>query len=163
MGDHTESLQIDFDPAQLSLAKIMELYFANRSSCRAAYSRQYMSAIFVHDDAQKNAALDAKKVIESRGTKVHASILPAAQFYLAEDYHQKYMLRNDAPLMRDFKAMYPNDSDFVNSTAAARVNGLLGAGRRASSDVELKSFNLSAETHAYLRTRVKISESTSNP
>jgi peptide-methionine (S)-S-oxide reductase len=45
---------------------------------------------------------------------------------LAEDYHQKYQLRRHRQLMTEFKAMYSRNIDFVNSTAAARVNRYVG-------------------------------------
>ena len=53
-------------------------------------------------------------------------ILPAETFYLAEDYHQKYYLRRQRVLAQDFGRAYPNEADFINSTAVMRVNGLLG-------------------------------------
>ena len=53
-------------------------------------------------------------------------MLPYTGFTRAEDYHQKYSLRNDAALMREFHALYPDEQEFADSTAAARVNGYLG-------------------------------------
>jgi len=86
-----------------------------------------MSAIFYHDDAQRELALETKAVAERRrNTKIYTEIVPFDRFYMAEDYHQKYELRRNTALMKEFKAMYPRSVDFVNSTAAARVNGYLG-------------------------------------
>ena len=50
----------------------------------------------------------------------------AGTFWSAEAYHQKYYLRGDPLLMAEFRAMYPDDEAFVDSTAAARVNGYVG-------------------------------------
>jgi len=158
LGDHTEAFQIDYDPAVISYEKLLSLFWNNRASCRAAWSRQYMSAIFYHNDEQKKLALETKKAVAATGKEVHAEILPVGTFTLAEDYHQKYMLRNDRVLMREFKAMYPNDADFVNSTAAARVNGYLGGGRRKITEAELRSLGLSPDGEKYLRKQVEVVE-----
>ena len=53
-------------------------------------------------------------------------ILPLKEFYLAEDYHQKHMLRGYPELMDEFRAKYPTVKELISSTAAARVNGYLG-------------------------------------
>jgi peptide-methionine (S)-S-oxide reductase len=86
-----------------------------------------MSAILYHDESQLKLALETKAVEEKRrGTKIFTEIAPFAKFYLAEDYHQKYQLRQHRQLMAEFKAIYPRNIEFVNSTAAARVNGYVG-------------------------------------
>jgi hypothetical protein len=59
--------------------------------------------------------------------KIQTEILPFGKFYLAEDYHQKYQLRQRRQLMAEFKAMYSRNIDFVNSTAAARAKGMSAA------------------------------------
>lgn len=90
-----------------------------------------MSAIFYHDEIQQKLALETMAFEENRrNRKIHTEILPFDKFYLAEDYHQKYQLRQHRRLMAEFKAFYPRNIDFVNSTAAARVNGYVaGHGR----------------------------------
>ncbi len=86
-----------------------------------------MSAIFYHNDEQRKLAFETRNFEEKqRHKKIQTEILPFAKFYLAEDYHQKYQLRGNKDLMREFKAMYPRNIDFINSTAAARVNGYIG-------------------------------------
>jgi methionine-S-sulfoxide reductase len=127
LGDHTETLQLDFDPQQISYADLLEVFWKSHNPCDRPGSRQYMSAIFYHDEAQKKAALATRdREAAKRRSPITTAILPAKEFYLAEDYHQKYQLRQRSDLMREFRAMFPEEKDFVASTAAARVNGYLG-------------------------------------
>ena len=73
-------------------------------------------------------------------------IVPASQFYLAEDYHQKYRLRRMPEVEQALRAIYPSNDDFVNSTAVARINGYLGRyGTFEALEVELESLDLSPE------------------
>ncbi len=65
-----------------------------------------MSAIFYHNEEQKKLALQTKEQIAAKlGREVFTSILPAAEFYLAEDYHQKYRLQQKRDLMKEFRAI----------------------------------------------------------
>lgn len=105
-----------------------------------------MAIIFYHDDEQKEAALKSKSELQNdRGRDVTTQVEPFSKFYMAEDYHQKYYLQNDAELAYEIKTYYPDFEDFVNSTAAARLNGLVGgyAGPDLTAE-ELESYGLSA-------------------
>ena len=105
----------------------MDIFWHEHDPTYRAWSRQYKSAIFYHDETQQKLALETKAIEESRrNKKIQTEILPFGKFYLAEDYHQKYQLRRHRQLMTEFKAMYSRNIDFVNSTAAARVNGYVG-------------------------------------
>lgn len=74
---------------------------------------------------------------------MHTQVLGLDRFYLAEDYHQKYYLRNSSVLAREFSAMYPSPSALRDSTAAARVNGYLGGGGDAKDLLnEIESYGL---------------------
>jgi peptide-methionine (S)-S-oxide reductase len=112
--------------------------------------------VFYGNDEQKRLALKTKERAAARlGRPVTTEILPLATFYVAEDYHQKYRLRHKSDFMREFKAMYPNDADLMNSTAAARVNGFLaGNGSAELLDEEIDDYGLSPEAAAKLREMV---------
>ena len=83
-----------------------------------------MSIVFYHNDEQKRLALETKdrEAVRLMGT-IFTEVVPFSEFYLAEAYHQKYRLQQVSDLMKDFRAIYPDDGDFVSSTAAARING----------------------------------------
>ena len=145
--DHSETLQIDYDPTRISYNKLLEIFWRSHNPTRRAWSRQYKSAIFYHNEKQYQLALETKTLEEKRrGKKIKTEILPFDKFYLAEDYHQKYQLRGQKELMKEFQAMYPQNIDFVNSTSAARVNSYVG-GHGAPEEIEanLKSLGLSDE------------------
>ena len=127
LGDHTESIQIDFDPKQISYDQLLAVFWKSHDPTQRPYSRQYMSAVFCQDDEQRRQAEASKTREEARlKARIHTEIRPAAAFTLAEDYHQKYYLRNVRSLMQDFAANFSREADFVASTAAARLNGYVG-------------------------------------
>lgn len=75
-----------------------------------------------------------------------AEIGPFSAFYLAEDRHQKYQLRQVRDLMQEIKTIYPNLDKLVDSTATARVNGCLdGHGTVEQLTAEIERFGLSPE------------------
>lgn len=147
IGDHSETIQIDYDPASISYDKLLEIFWRNHDPTHRAWSRQYKSAIFYHDEKQFRLALETKALEEKRrGKKIQTEILPFDRFYLAEDYHQKYQLRRQKELMEEFQAMYSQNIDFVNSTGAARVNGYVsGHGTPEEIKANLKNLGLSDE------------------
>jgi methionine-S-sulfoxide reductase len=152
LGDHTETIEIDFDPSKIAYARLLEHFWACHNPCSTPFSRQYLSAIFVHDEGQKRAVLESKAREEARrGGTIKTEILPYTKFWPAEDYHQKYYLRNDHDLRREFQAIYPAEGDFVASTAVARVNGYLGGNAPASQiRAESDSLGLSPEARKRL-------------
>jgi peptide-methionine (S)-S-oxide reductase len=152
LGDHTEAVQVDYDPAQTSYEQLLAVFWATHNPCAQTGSRQYMSAVFYDNDAQKKLALQTRDRQQARrGTPIATKILPVEAFYVAEDYHQKFLLREEASLIREFAAMYPDPKDFRNSTAAARVNSYLGGhGSKQMIEKEIDQLGLSPEARQRL-------------
>lgn len=90
LGDHTETVEIEFDPSQISYQQLLKHFWSEHDPL-AQQKTQYRSVIFVMNDDQRAQALASKRAHQKRlGQPVRTSIEPAGQFYLAEDYHQKY-------------------------------------------------------------------------
>jgi peptide-methionine (S)-S-oxide reductase len=127
LGDHTETVEVDFDPGRISYRELLDIFWKSHDPTSRPWSRQYRAAIFFHNEAQRKLAAESKEREEARlKEKIYTEILPFTGFTLAEDYHQKYRLRQEPDILRAFEQIYPSERDFVNSTAAARVNGYLG-------------------------------------
>jgi peptide-methionine (S)-S-oxide reductase len=146
LGDHTETIQIDYDPTRISYGKLLETFWDSHNPAQRPWSRQYKSIIFFHNEEQRQLAIETRdQEAIKRKAKIFTEIVPAASFYPAEAYHQKYSLRREPDLMKEFNAMYPDDNDFMNSTAAARLNGYIdGYGTLEVLQEELDSYGLSA-------------------
>lgn len=155
LGDHTEVIQIDYDPRQISYEALLDLFWAEHDPTDRVLSRQYMAAVFYQNDAQRRAAERSKARLEAKlGKTVRTPILPVGVFTRAEDYHQKYFLRHERLLMREFSAFYPADDAFVDSTAAARANGYVGGyGTPAERAADLPRLGLSPEAVRQLTVR----------
>ena len=152
LGDHSESIQIDYDPTAISYRDLLKRFWGAHDPSTGSWSRQYRAAIFYHNDGQKRLALETRDEIEAtQRVKVQTEIVPLSRFYVAEAYHQKYGLRGHSEFMREFRNIYPSDEAFMNSTAAARVNGYLsGYGTAAALQEEVGSLGLSPETQRRL-------------
>ena len=96
---HAEVVEITFDPVQLPYEQLLETFWKlhdpttpNRQG--PDVGSQYRSVIFFHSPAQEAAARAAKERLDKSGkfrNPVVTQIVPAAPFYKAEDYHQRYL------------------------------------------------------------------------
>jgi len=145
LDGHTETVQIDYDPTRISYNELLDVFWDSHDATRTPYSQQYKSIIFYHDEAQRRLAIESQQQEEARvGRKTTTEITPFSEFYVAEAYHQKFFLRQVPGLMADFSAIYPDTDEFINSTAAARVNGYVdGYGTPEALQKELESYGLS--------------------
>lgn len=115
LGDHSESIQIDFDPQQVSYEQLLGMALKQGDFGGLAWSRQYRSVVFYHTKSQLDIA-------RARGIK---ELEPVGTFTRAEDYHQKYYLQQ-SNLVKELYARYPDSRSFTDSTAVARANGIAG-------------------------------------
>jgi methionine-S-sulfoxide reductase len=96
---HAESIEIKFDPDRISYEEILRFFFrlhdpttANRQG--NDIGTQYRSAIFVHDDKQREVAERVKKEVDASGKwtrPIATEVVAATDFWPAEDYHQDYL------------------------------------------------------------------------
>ncbi|MCG7600962.1 peptide-methionine (S)-S-oxide reductase MsrA [Halomonas sp. McH1-25] len=98
--DHAEAVRVEYDPSQVDYATLLEAFWHNidpfaedRQFCDTG--SQYRSAIFYHDEQQKQLAERTKADLEQRfGRDIATQIVPAGQFWDAEAYHQDYYEKN---------------------------------------------------------------------
>lgn len=127
MGDHTETVQVDYDPRQISYEQLLAVFWESHAPGSRTWSRQYMKAVFYHDEQQHRRAEASKAALAERlGKKVRTQIVPLRSFTMAEDYHQKYLLKGQTKLADAMRRYYPAEKVFVDSTAVARLNGYAG-------------------------------------
>lgn len=120
---HAEVVQLQFDPAVTSYREILEVFFAihdpttlNRQGNDAG--TQYRSAIFTHSAAQDRTAREVIRDLDSQriwDDPIVTDVVPASEFFLAEDYHQEYFANNSrqpycqfvvAPKVRKFREKF---------------------------------------------------------
>ena len=99
---HAEVVQVHFDPNVVSYRDLLNVFFAihdpttlNRQG--ADVGTQYRSAIFYHDEEQKNIAEELIKDLNAQqiwDRPIVTKVTKLDKFYMAEDYHQEYFARN---------------------------------------------------------------------
>lgn len=144
MGDHTECFEVDYDPVVISYDDLLEEFWTSHNPTSPSWKTQYASIILAHDDEQLRLAQESAERFSAVVKRpVSTRIERLDRFWMAEDYHQKYYLRNDRFLYREMRDYYPAENDFVDSTASARINGFLaGAGNCLLLERELPKLGL---------------------
>ena len=95
---HAEAVEVEFDPSQVSYRELLALFFQSHDPTTLNrqgpdFGTQYRSAIFYHDAEQEAEAREAKAALEKAGVlkrPIVTQIVPAPEFYRAEEYHQQY-------------------------------------------------------------------------
>ncbi|MFL5793043.1 MAG: peptide-methionine (S)-S-oxide reductase MsrA, partial [Actinomycetota bacterium] len=106
MTGHAEAVLVVFDPAKITYEQLLKIFWEHHDPTQGMrqgndVGSEYRSAIFVHDEAQRAAAEDSKRMYQEGlsaagyGTITTEITGPAAPpFYFAEDYHQQYLDKN---------------------------------------------------------------------
>lgn len=121
---HAESVQVVFDPSQISYGQLLQVFFTvhdptllNRQG--PDVGTQYRSAVFYRNDAQKRAVeayLAQLRAAKTFPRPVVTQVAPLKAFYAAEAYHQDYMAKhpnamyivvNDAPKVEQIRRQFP--------------------------------------------------------
>jgi peptide-methionine (S)-S-oxide reductase len=98
---HAEALQVFYDPEKISYRELLEFFYrmhdpTSLNSQGPDVGSQYRSGIFYHDDAQKAEAETVTEKVNAQWYKggVVTQVLPAGEWWDAEDYHQRYLDNN---------------------------------------------------------------------
>jgi peptide-methionine (S)-S-oxide reductase len=104
---HAESVRVVFDPAKVSYPELLKVFWESHDPTQGMrqgndIGSQYRSVIFYTSPAQKAAAEESraayqKKLSEAGYGEITTEIVPAGEFYFAEDYHQQYLSSNKNP------------------------------------------------------------------
>jgi len=99
---HAEAVQVEYDPNEITYDELLKVFWSNHDP--TTLNRQgpdighpYRSAIFFHNEEQAQIAPKSKEELEKSGKfqkPIVTEIVPAPEFYKAEDYHQKYFQKH---------------------------------------------------------------------
>ena len=96
---HAEVVQVEYDPSAVAYSRLLSVFWENhnpttRNRQGPDIGDQYRSAIFFQTPEQETAAFTSKDDLQRSGryrTSIVTEIVPASEFYLAEEYHQQYL------------------------------------------------------------------------
>jgi len=96
---HAEVVQVEYDPAEVPYDRLLGVFWVSHDPTQLNrqgpdVGAQYRSVIFFHTPEQEAAARESKAALDSSGRfrrPIVTEILPAPEFWLAEDYHQQYL------------------------------------------------------------------------
>jgi methionine-S-sulfoxide reductase len=99
---HREAIEVTYDPSRVSYEKLLGIYWSNIDPTQADgqfadIGLSYQAAIYYGNDEEKRIAEGSKEALGKSGQydkPIVTQILPAMKFYPAEEYHQKYYLKN---------------------------------------------------------------------
>ncbi|MBN1375026.1 MAG: peptide-methionine (S)-S-oxide reductase MsrA [Dehalococcoidia bacterium] len=139
---HYEAIQIAYDPGKISYEKLLDVYWRQIDPTDAGgqfadKGSQYKTAVFYHNQMQKESVEKSKIQLENSGRfdkPVVTHILPYKAFYPAEDYHQDYYEKN--PGRYEFYKKGSGRADYLKEKWAENENGY--ADFQKPSDEELR-------------------------
>jgi len=104
MTGHTEVVLVVFDPKTISYDELLKVFWENHDPTQGMrqgndVGTQYRSGVYAYGDAQRQAAERSRDAYQQKLTAagygpITTEILPAPDFYYAEDYHQQYLAKN---------------------------------------------------------------------
>jgi len=104
MTGHAEVVLVVFDPAIVSYDDLLKVFWENHDPTQGMrqgndVGTQYRSGVYFYDEAQQRAAEKSRDAYQARLTaagygRITTDVLPAPEFYYAEDYHQQYLAKN---------------------------------------------------------------------
>ena len=101
---HAEAIQIEFDPSTTSYEELLMIFWSNHNPTTVNQQgpdigEQYRSVVFFHNQEQEKVAKEVKEKLQDAalkqfGKNIVTEIVPATEFFKAEEYHQRYLEKN---------------------------------------------------------------------
>lgn len=98
---HAEVVEVEYDPEKVSYETILDTFWTSHDPTQVNrqgpdYGDQYRTVVFYHSPEQKAVAEESRRAMDAAGrfsSPIATSIEPATTFYVAEDYHQEYLVK----------------------------------------------------------------------
>jgi peptide-methionine (S)-S-oxide reductase len=138
LGDHTEVVQIDYDPEIVTYRELVEDIFQQHDPWTQPQKTQYQNGVFAATPTQRTTIDAVLAAIGDTDTadSIETRIERLSRFYPAEDYHQKYRLRSMPSFLSAFEEAAYTDEEIRDSPIAAALNGYV-AGHHVDIDTDL--------------------------
>lgn len=124
IGDHSEVVQVDYDPAETTFGALVHEAIAGHDVTRQPAKRQYQHVLFYETDAERECVEDALAALDVPSVATRVERL--GSFAVAEPYHQKFNLRGKRWATDAFDDAGYDRDDVRESPAAAKLNAVLG-------------------------------------
>jgi peptide methionine sulfoxide reductase msrA/msrB len=109
---HLEVVKVAYRPDEVSFETLTKLFFEIHDPTQTDgqgpdIGNQYLSAIFYTEDSEREVAQGLIKILEGKGMSIATQLLPKAEFWKAEDYHQDYYQKNgQSPYCHQYKKLF---------------------------------------------------------
>ena len=125
----SEVTEVGFDPAKISYRQVLDFFWSHHDPSDRR-KKQYQSAILYVDDEQKAIAEETLEEAKKKYPFVETYVVPLDKFYQAEDYHQKYWLRNKKDIFDEVREslaslslqLHLSDEQVATSVLATKLN-----------------------------------------
>jgi peptide-methionine (S)-S-oxide reductase len=103
---HAEVVQVEYDPDEVSYEQLLDTFWAEHDPTQLNrqgpdFGSQYRSVVFFHSPEQQEQALASKARVQAQnGEPVVTEIVPASDFWRAEEYHQQYLVKRGVATCR---------------------------------------------------------------
>lgn len=122
LGDHTEVVQVEYDPERLSFSELLERAFSAHDPYQQPQKRQYQNIIFTETANQHDQLLTFLDDSDLSHDRIATRLESLDRFHPAEAYHQKFNLRGKRWITDVFTEADYADAEIRESPAAAKLN-----------------------------------------
>lgn len=121
IGDHAETVKVIYDPEVISYRDLVDHFIEISGQNNRPTYGQYRYIIFYENETQASYLNEFTEDIREE-KDIFFEIEKLDQFYLAENYHQKYNLRSNKILFQNIMDLFYNEQDFINSHLGTKLN-----------------------------------------